>query len=61
MRPLAVSTTSQASIQTVLKFLGEVFMAHELSVKDIGGLFQPTTLKVKGARQQANDFVESAR
>ena len=44
MRPLAVSTTSQASSQTVLKFLGEVFMAHELSVKDIGGLIQPTTL-----------------
>ena len=44
MRPLAVSTTSQASSKTVLKFLGEVFMAHELLVKDIGGLIQPTTL-----------------
>ena len=44
MRPLAVSTTSQASSQTVLKFLGDVFMPHELSVKDIGGLIQPTTL-----------------
>ena len=44
MRPLAVLTTSQASSQTVLKFLGEVYMAHELSAKDIGGLIQPTTL-----------------